>query len=576
MAMYYKWTVLVAVILVTFPSLGHSRKELGSPGRNTRKNKPTVTQIVEVTTEVTKNETTSDFDVTEPTKNHSDSTSIPGDPSEVGEHVQVEEDSVTTALTTHQNQATEPTIFSWLYGRIMYAFESYSKSDSLWSWITGLGGGEGDAISTTALAESRLHDFKFSPFAYEIVEYLRPWGFKPYPDPYEPLYLDKDDIWKFALNWLIGLGILSTMWRSYGLPLPFGLYEKFGIILAPPGFDPDAENDDNHDVEDEEKEEDEDEEEEEDDPYGDDDEEEEEEDDPNGDDDEEEKEKEEEDDPHGDDDKEEKEEDDEEDNYYKVGEEEEEEEKEREHESFAVFRQKDPEDEDDEEDDRYNDEDEDEMEMDDGEMDEGEMNDGEMDDGEMDDMGSEEGVSSYTFYNIPGDEEMEEKGMTGDDDNLNGDSKEKEEAEEEEESSYTSYKTSNASRRIDHTRGTPQTKRVRKPSKKTSGTSHRPKTASKTPKRRVQKFQSRPTSRPSARPSQDSYPLSSSSFQRPPPGVAALRNAGKVAGNRPLLRRPYPTRPGNVLRPFVPRRPPLPSSSSSSSSSSFFPFSLFT
>lgn len=241
MAMYYKWAVmLVVVILVTFPNLSHSRKELRSPGRNTRRNKqavtqtveatpevtkdkPNVTQAVEVTPEVTKNENPSDFNVTEPTKNQGDSTSMSLETSEIGN--QEEEDSVTTALTTLQTQATEPSIFSWLYGRIMYAIESYSKSESLWSWITGLGGDGGDEISTMALAESRLYDLKFSPLAYEIVEYLEPYGFKPYPDPYEPLYLDKDDIWKFAINWLITFGILSTMCEYAG-----GNYGKNGDV----------------------------------------------------------------------------------------------------------------------------------------------------------------------------------------------------------------------------------------------------------------------------------------------------------------------------------------------------------
>lgn len=221
MAMNSKWVVLVvAVILVTLPSLGHCRKELGSPGRKTRRNKASVTNNEEeqVTAEpvTLQNGTSGDFEASEPAKNLTDPTSM-SDQGEVEaiEGVEDEEevvvDTLTTSLSTLQTQATEPSIFSWLYGRIMYAIESYSKSDSLWSWITGLGGSEADDISTMALAESRLYDLKFSPLAYEIIDFLEPFGFKPYPDPYEPLYLDKDDIWKFAINWLITFGILSTM-----------------------------------------------------------------------------------------------------------------------------------------------------------------------------------------------------------------------------------------------------------------------------------------------------------------------------------------------------------------------------
>ncbi|XP_063886981.1 uncharacterized protein LOC135114811 [Scylla paramamosain] len=202
---------------------------------------------------------------------------------------------------------------------IMYIIDSYFESASLGDWLATLGMAERDESQEVAR-------FKFSPPVVALVEALRPLGFTPYPDPYVPLAIVKKDLLKFSINTLGFFGILALFWREY-LPIPYYVYEKLGFPQFFPGYPDPHELDYQGDGMDEEMQQDEENQTEN--PYGA----------------EEEKQNEEnqtedpyegtkgqEDvqDPNG------QEEGIEEDNYYKVGEEE----KEREHESFAVFKQK--------------------------------------------------------------------------------------------------------------------------------------------------------------------------------------------------------------------------------------------
>ncbi|MPC95675.1 hypothetical protein E2C01_090895 [Portunus trituberculatus] len=86
---------------------------------------------------------------------------------------------------------------------IMYIIDSYFDSASLGDWLATLG--------KAAREESQelARDWKFSPPVVELIDALRPLGFIPYPDPYIPIGVSKNDIWKVTLNWLGVFGIIG-------------------------------------------------------------------------------------------------------------------------------------------------------------------------------------------------------------------------------------------------------------------------------------------------------------------------------------------------------------------------------
>ena len=145
-------------------------------------------------------------------------------------------------------ESMEFSSFEQILNVVVYAIESYFTSATIGDWLAGLGE---VARHSEAHGEARfLKWLKFSPIVNQYVEALRPLGFAPYPDPYVPMYLAKNDIWKVAINWISVFGLISlfckynihkyltktrlTLWNIIFTACNYLIFRDMLIILLSP------------------------------------------------------------------------------------------------------------------------------------------------------------------------------------------------------------------------------------------------------------------------------------------------------------------------------------------------------